>query len=152
MKSPVLMLVLWGVLLFGLARDARACEPCHMPTLPEAWIQADLVVIARRAQVAGGAISCPIEDAKRNQTEIRIEKVLKGKLDTRRLRVPACYGMCDYGLILEDAQPRMIFLQKEAAQGTYRTLSLCKAPEPLVRDGRVEVGGKWRPIEKAISP
>jgi hypothetical protein len=60
--------------------------------------------------------------------------------------------MCEYGLILEDAQPRRIFLQKDTGQGSYRTLSLCKAPEPRIRKGQVEVGGKWIPIEKAVSP
>ncbi len=151
-KWGVMSLVLSLLPLLGQPGNALACENCVTPSLPEAWKQADLVLIARRTSPTGGAISCPVEDSKQNHTEIRIEKTLKGKVDRDRLRVPACYGMCDYGLILEDTQPRLIFLQKEAGQNSYRTLSLCKAPELLVRGGKVEVGGKWLAIEEATRP
>jgi hypothetical protein len=95
-------------------------------------------------------LSCPVNDPKLNFTEIDIQRVLKGAFDLRRLAVPACYGMCDYGLILTDSEVRLIFLHKSSETGVYETLKPCKAPELLVRDDQVQVGDTWVPLEKAL--
>jgi hypothetical protein len=58
-------------------------------------------------------------------------------------------AMCDYGLILRDNKPRLIFLRK-SKQG-FQTLP-CKAKEYLVKEGKIEKEkGKWISIDKLKS-
>lgn len=132
------------------ASNAYACEPCHPPSLQEAWAQADLVVVARGISSDKGSPICPVSDPQANYTEIEIQKVLKGSVKNERLKVPACYGMCDYGLLLGNTEPRLIFLRTTNKVGAYETLQPCKAPEPVVRQNTIELRGTWVPIEKAL--
>jgi len=147
--------VVWSFATVVTGAEAQACEPCHAPTVKEAYAQADLVVIARRVSPAPGSksqggLSCPVNDPKLNFTEIDIQRVLKGTLELHRVAVPACYGMCDYGLILTDSESRLIFLHKSSEPGVYETLKPCKAPEPLVRDDQVQVDDRWLPLEEGL--
>jgi hypothetical protein len=41
-------------------------------------------------------------------------------------------------------------LQKRSVGADFETLSLCKAPELSVRDGKVQVGGDWVSLEQAL--
>ena len=95
-----------------LARvGALACEPCGSKLdLPRSLEKADLVVVAKR----------PAEPKQPEQPasgpacdELLVESVLKGEFEEEKLRVRSWYGMCPYGIILNE--------------GTYVVL-LSKAP------------------------
>jgi len=100
-------------LSFGLSR-ANACEPCtYQLSLEDTIEQADLVIIGTKYGV--GPLSGP-----ENRPDIygpdwisvEVGHVLKGTESKEKIKVNSWTGMCKYGIVLEDDQPYMIFLEK----------------------------------------
>jgi hypothetical protein len=126
--------------------SALTCELCHKPNVKTSFNEADLVVVAFQVGYPIQAKNCGVQNSKEsNYTKIKVTKILKGSLsEATELSVRACYGMCDYGLFLENNKEHVIFLR---SQNNYFETLACKADELLLENGKITIDGKKVPLE-----
>lgn len=116
------MLRLGGRLLPALAlamagaRLAASCEPCVKTLdLGQTAARADLIVV-------GISPKNPVKGSSRRpgpgQYEVRIERVLKGKLAEKKISVVGWQGMCSYGITDWSAKRQVLFLVRPPAGET----------------------------------
>ena len=93
----------------------HACEPCGTTLdLRHSLEKADLVVVAKRPAVPKqpeNPANGPACD------ELLVEGVLKGEFEGERLRVRSWYGMCPYGIILNEGT--YVVLLRKAVSHEY---------------------------------
>ena len=122
---------------------ALACEPCNPPSLKEAFTSASLIVVAKRVDVGPVPAVCGTQKKIRNATKIKIRQFLKGNAFTNIMEIRACYGMCDYGLFLDDDKEHLIFLRQDGTG--IETLS-CKPQDFIVEKEQVTINKKKIPV------
>ena len=113
----ILYFVVWLSGFFLQPTALFACEPCvRILPFEETARQADLIVIGQRTNYS------PTEAHQRqgpDEAEIRVIRVLKGNYAAKQLRADAWYGMCAYGLAVDDKLYVMFLSRKPEG---YRTV------------------------------
>jgi hypothetical protein len=113
LRSKMKIALLFFVVLLSLIlfRRGYACEPCaYILTLEETAEKADLIVIGHALDGItpaefGGDFVGP------DWMTIEVTHVIKGELSDNTIRVNSWNGMCQYGIVLGDDAPYVIFLQ-----------------------------------------
>ena len=95
-----------------ITQPAQACEPClEVLTLEETAAAADLIIIGKK--VGEGPRTDDGEGwGGPEWIEVQVIEVLKGKVDQTTIKVNSWYGMCAYGIIIQDKREYLIFLHK----------------------------------------
>jgi len=80
--------------------------------------------------------------------KVNIIKVLKGEIKEAQIEVKSWYGMCGYGIVVDDQIYVMILRKSLEMPGIYTTVDMgCSVTQLLVKSNKVSVGGKSMSIE-----
>lgn len=151
MKPPINMtapplticLVLTMVIAIVITTEtAIACQPCKSKlNLEQSLEKADLVIVGKR-------IDYDPEEKMPSSIKVNIIKVLKGEIKKGQIEVKSWYGMCPYGIVVDDRIYVMILKKPLKIQGMYTTVNTgCSVTKLLVKSSKVSVDGKIMSIE-----
>ena len=121
---------------------ATACQPCRSKLdLEQSLKKADLVIVGKR-------IDYDPEEKMPSTIKVNIIKVLKGEIKKKQIEVKSWYGMCPYGIVVDDRIYVMILKNPSKMQGMYTTVnSGCSVTKLLVKSNKVSVDGRIMSIE-----
>jgi hypothetical protein len=128
-----------------LATAAIACQPCQSKLdLEQSLKQADLVIVGKR-------IDYDPEEKMPSSIKVNIIKVLKGEIKETQIEVRSWYGMCGYGIVVDDQIYVMILRKSFEMKGMHTTVNAgCSVTQLPVKSNRVFVGGKSMSIDDII--
>ena len=117
-----------------------ACQPCQKSlSLEETINESDYIIIGQKIKEA------PLEgyDIGPEWTEIKVLQVLKGVIKDSSIKTRSWYGMCNYGIILDD-NTHLIFLEygydSELEENIFHAVG-CATKTIYVNDNFVTVEG-----------
>jgi len=119
-----------------------ACQPCKSKLdLEQSLKKADLVIVGKR-------IDYDPEEKMPSSIKVNIIKVLKGEIKEEQIEVKSWYGMCPYGIVVDNQIYVMILKKPLKMQGMYTTVNTgCSVTKLLVKSKKVSVDGKIMSIE-----
>jgi hypothetical protein len=125
-----------------MAGTAIACQPCRSKLdLEQSLKQADLVIVGKR-------IDYDPAEKKPPTIKVNIIRVLKGEVKEARIEVKSWYGMCPYGIVVDDQVYVMLLKKPFKMQGAYTAVNGgCSVTKLLVKSNRVSVDGRRLSIE-----
>ena len=125
-----------------MAGTAIACQPCRSKLdLEQSLKKADLVIVGKRIDYDPAEKKPPI-------IKVEIIKVLKGEIKEAQIEVKSWYGMCPYGIVVDDQVYVMILKKPFKIEGAYTTINGgCSVTKLLVKSNRVSVDGRSMSIE-----
>jgi len=132
-----------------MAGTAIACQPCRSKLdLEQSLKQADLVIVGKRIDYDPAEKKPPI-------IKVNVIRVLKGEIKEAQIEVKSWYGMCAYGIVVDDQVYVMLLKKPFKMQGAYTTVNGgCSVTKLLVKSNRVSVDGRSMSIvdiEKIIN-
>jgi hypothetical protein len=136
-------LVLTMVIAIAItAETAVACQPCKSKLdLEQSLKKADLVIVGKR-------IDYDPEEKMPSSIKVNIIRVLKGEIKKKQIEVKSWYGMCPYGIVVDNQIYVMILKKPLKMQGMYTTVNTgCSVTKLLVKSNKVSVDGKIMSIE-----
>lgn len=121
---------------------AIACQPCKSKLdFEQSLKKADLVIVGKR-------LDYDPEEKMPSSIKVNIIKVLKGKIKETQIQVKSWYGMCPYGIVVDDRVYVMILKKPLKMPGMYTTVNMgCSVTKLLVESNKVSVDGKIVAIE-----
>ena len=125
-----------------MATSAIACQPCQSKLdFEQSLQQADLVIVGKR-------IDYDPNEKMPSSIKVNIIKVLKGEIKEAQIEVKSWYGMCGYGIVVDDQIYVMILRKSLEMPGIYTTVDMgCSVTQLLVKSNKVSVGDKSMSIE-----
>ena len=132
-----------------MAGTAIACQPCRSKLdLEQSLKQADLVIVGKRIDYDPAEKKPPI-------IKVNVIRVLKGEIKEAQIEVKSWYGMCAYGIVVDDQVYVMLLKKPFKMQGAYTAVNAgCSVTKLLVKSNRVSVDGRSMSIgdiEKIIN-
>ena len=120
-----------------------ACQPCRSSlNLEQSLNKADLVIIGKRIDFATG-------DVAPAKIQVKVLKVLKGKLKGEQVAARSWYGMCPYGIIVDDQTYLMVLKKSSEMPGVYESVdSGCSVRILPVKSERILIDGKDISLEE----
>ena len=145
MTAPPLTICLVLTMVIAIVittETAIACQPCKSKlNLEQSLEKADLVIVGKR-------IDYDPEEKMPSSIKVNIIKVLKGEIKKGQIEVKSWYGMCPYGIVVDDRIYVMILKKPLKIQGMYTTVNTgCSVTKLLVKSSKVSVDGKIMSIE-----
>jgi hypothetical protein len=130
------------IALAVIAETATACQPCKSKLdLEQSLKKADLVIIGKRTDYDP-------EEKMPSLIKVKIIKVLKGEIKDAQIEVKSWYGMCPYGIVVDNRIYLMILNKPLKMPGVYTTVNTgCSVTKLLVKSNEVSVDGKIMAIE-----
>ena len=125
-----------------MAGTAIACQPCRSKLdLDQSLKQADLVIVGKRIDYDPAEKKPPI-------IKVDIIKVLKGEIKEAQIEVKSWYGMCPYGIVVDNQVYVMILKKSIETKGVYAAVNGgCSVTKLLVKSNKVSVDGRSMSIE-----
>lgn len=144
-KNFICLMVTMLIAIAIMATAAIACQPCQSKLdFEQSLQQADLVIVGKR-------IDYDPEEKMPSTIKVNIINVLKGEIKEEQIEVKSWYGMCPYGIVVDDQIYVMILRKSFEMQGVYITVNAgCSVTQLLVKSNKVSVGGKSMSIEDII--
>jgi hypothetical protein len=133
--------VVFAVTLVG--ETVFACPPCPSTlNLEQSLSKADLVIVGERIASDG-------PEGRAQNIQVKVLKVLKGKLKGRQVAARSWHGMCPYGIIVGDGKYLMILKESSEMPGMYDSVdSGCSVSTLSVKSEKVSVDGKRIPLKE----
>ena len=135
---------------FFVSSFAFACEPCpKILNLEETINKSDLIIVGQK--VSDG----PKSDFGPAWIEVKIIETLKGSIQDAKIKVSSWYGMCSYGIIIDDNKNYLILLQK--AENAEENISYtpvdwgCSQKKYLVENNQIDLNGEKISLENLAS-
>ena len=125
-----------------LAETAVACQPCKSKLdLEQSLKQADLVIVGKRTDYDPAEKKPPI-------IKVNIIKVLKGEIKEAQIEIKSWYGMCAYGIVVDDQNYVMLLKKPFKMQGAYTAVNGgCSVTKLLLKSNKVSVDGRIMSLE-----
>ena len=125
----------FSVTLFAIT--TLACEPCSSNlNLEQSLNKADLVIVGQKF------INNDVSEERPTTSRIQVLRVLKGRLSDKQIVVRSWYGMCPYGIIIDDKTYLMILSKSKEMPGAYESIdSGCSVKTLPVKGDNVYVDG-----------
>jgi hypothetical protein len=144
-KTYICLILNMFIAIAIMATAAIACQPCQSKLdLEQSLKKADLVIVGKR-------IDYDPEEKMPSTIKVNIIKVLKGEIKEAQIEVKSWYGMCGYGIVVDDQIYVMILIKSSEMQGVYTTVNGgCSVTQLLVKSNKVSVGGKSMSVEDII--
>ena len=119
-----------------------ACRPCKSTLdLEQSLKKADLVIVGKR-------IDYDPKEKIPLSIKVKVIKVLKGEIKEAQIEVKSWYGICPYGIVVDNQIYVMILKKPFKMQGVYTTVNMgCSVTELLVKSNKLSIGGKSMSIE-----
>ncbi len=112
--KKIIILIVSIIILSLFSTSALACQPCREDLNFEQTTQkAGLIIIGQKV-VHGPSTKSGSSKLPGGPEWIRVKvlETLKGDLSEKEIQIRSWYGMCAYGIIINDNKPYVIFLQK----------------------------------------
>lgn len=141
-KNFIFLMLNMLIAIAIMARAAIACQPCKSKLdLEQSLKQADIVIVGKR-------IDYNPEEKMPSNIKVNIIKVLKGKIKEAQIVVKSWYGMCPYGIVVDNQIYVMILKKPLKMQGVFTTVNMgCSVTKLLVKSNKVSIGSKSMSIE-----
>ena len=125
-----------------MAGTAIACQPCRSKLdLEQSLKQADLVIVGKRIDYDPAERKPPI-------IKVNAIKVLKGEIKEAQIEVKSWYGMCPYGIVVDDQIYVMLLKKPLKLQGAHTAVNGgCSVTKLLVKSNKVSVDGRIMSLE-----
>ena len=95
-----------------------SCQPCRAKlNFQETVKRADLIIIGKKVADEGPMVRAGRGYSSPEGGKIKIFRVLKGKTGRDTIDVRCMYGMCGYGICLQDDSLHVIFLSAVKSEG-----------------------------------
>jgi len=123
-----------------------ACEPCGSSlNLDKSLAGADLVVVGKR-------LDYDADEVQPQSIKVRVLSVMKGEIAGETINVRSWYGMCPYGIIVDDQTYLMILKKSSEMPGMYEPVAYgCSVRTLLVKSDTVTVDGEKMSLEQLRS-
>ena len=125
-----------------MAGTAIACQPCRSKLdLEQSLKQADLVIVGKRIDYDPAEKKPPI-------IKVNVIRVLKGEIKEAQIEVKSWYGMCPYGIVVDDQIYVMLLKKPLKLQGAHTAVNGgCSVTKLLVKSNKVSVDGRIMSLE-----
>ena len=135
---------------FFMSSSAFACEPCpNILNFEETVNKSDLIIVGQK--ISDGSKS----DFGPAWIEVKIIETLKGFTQGTKIKVSSWYGMCPYGIIIDDNKNYLILLQKAENAGEnidYTPVDWgCSQKTYLVENSQIDLSGEKISLENLAS-
>lgn len=123
-----------------------ACEPCaEILGLEETAAQADLIIIGQKiAEGPHTGVGGP------DWIMVKVIEILKGQVENEQIQVNSWDGMCAYGIVVDDNEAYVMFLEKGSDQ--YDTVEFgCAVTTLPIKGEGVELEGQVVPIDDLMA-
>ena len=145
MKKHIIIQILF---FFLISSPIFACQPClGTPlNLEETVDRADLIIVGHK--IDDGQQSSSREDIDiliPELIQVRILEILKGSTQSTEIKVRSFYGMCAYGIVLNDNRNYLILLSNvsETEEELYSSVDGdCAEKSYLVLNNQVDIKGQ----------
>jgi hypothetical protein len=140
-------LTVFSLMAFLVSSPALACEPCYkIYSLQDTIQKSDLIIVGERADYKEGEVSDKVPSGPVT-INIRVQKILKGKAVNPIIKVHSWYGMCSYGIYLNNTEQAVLYLSKK--DDAYDAVDNgCAQKSNAVVDGQVQIENKKISIEE----
>jgi len=138
-----IFMVLWTMMAISLSPATSrnlVCQPCHpdeVLNLARSFDKADLVVVAHRTDY-------PSDEKEPASIKVNVARTLKGKTKEAELTVKSWYGMCPYGIIVDDRTYIMLLSKEDEMYAPVN--GGCGVKVLVVKNDQVEVDGNQMSI------
>ena len=130
------------VMLLIMPSRLWACEPCaDIWNVEKTAQQADAVIIGQK--IAEQRPDSP------EWIDVRVLRVLKGNVPDQHIRIASWYGMCSYGIVIDEHTYVMLLVGSDKSQGRayYDAVNYgCAVTTLPVQDDAVTIGDETIPL------
>jgi hypothetical protein len=114
----ILFIVLFYIINICISGSCFACQPCRTKlNFKDTVKRADLIIIGKKIADQGRKLRGFREKGITEGKKIKIFRVLKGITNKDIINVRCLYGMCGYGICINDDKLYMIFLSAPKSDG-----------------------------------
>lgn len=123
-----------------------ACQPCESSlNLEQSLSKATLIIV-------GSRIDYDAEEVQPQNIRVKVLKVLKGKIGEETISIRSWYGMCPYGIIVDDQTYLMILTKSSEMPDMYEPVDYgCSIRTLLLKSDTVTVDGEKMSLEQLQS-
>jgi hypothetical protein len=134
-------LFIFAALIFS-SGAAWACEACQSPwDFDKSAEAASLVIVGQK--VGQQRESLP------EWSDVRVQKTLKGTVPKQVIRVRSWYGMCSYGIVVDDKSYVMLLVEPTAQNPYYNAVNYgCSVKTLPVEGDSVSINRETVSLEK----
>ena len=150
-KAVLLTAILFCAVHLWFPALTFSCQPCRAKlNFQETVKRADLIIIGKKVADEGPMVRAGRSNSLPEGSKIKIFRVLKGKTVRDAIDVRCMYGMCGYGICLQDDSLHVIFLSAVKSElGGYDFTSVhsgCAVKLYRVVDNKVVMDGETVPM------
>jgi hypothetical protein len=152
-KAVFLAAMLFYVFHLWYPASSFSCQPCRSKlNFQETVKRADLIIIGKKVADEGPMVRTGRSHSRSEGGKVKIFRVLKGKTGRDTIDVRCMYGMCGYGICLDDDQVYVMFLSAVRSEGggyDYASVhSGCAVKYYRVMDESVVMDGETVPMSE----
>jgi hypothetical protein len=152
-KEVFLAAMLFFAVHLWLPALSFSCQPCRAKlNFQETVKRADLIIIGKKVADEGPMVRAGRGYSSPEGGKIKIFRVLKGKTGRDTIDVRCMYGMCGYGICLQDDSLHVIFLSAVQSEGggyDYTSVhSGCAVKHYRVVDNKVVMDSETVPMSE----
>lgn len=135
-----------AVVLGLLNANMFACQPCESTlNLEESLAKSELVIVGQR-------LDYDADETQPQSIKVKVLSVMKGKMGEETISVRSWYGMCPYGIIVDDQTYLMILTKSSEIPDMYEPVDYgCSVRALSVKSNTVTVNGEKMTIEELRS-
>lgn len=116
--KKIIILIVSIIILSLFSTSTLACQPCREDLNFEQTAQkAGLIIIGQKVadgpSTKSGSSKLP---GGPDWIRVKVLEIIKGDTKDQEVQIKSWYGMCAYGIIINDNKPHVIFLQKSKDQ------------------------------------
>lgn len=130
-----------------LSSSLWACESCTHPWNFEKTVEhADAVIVGQK-------VSEQRSDSP-EWIDVRVMQVLKGNIQDQKIRLASWYGMCSFGIVVDDKPHVMLLVNSDKSQGKLYYDAVndgCAVKVLLVENGKVQLNGEEILLENLMA-
>jgi hypothetical protein len=114
----ILFIALFYIINTCIPASSSACQPCRAKlNFKDTVKRADLIIMGKKIADKGRTVRVGRDKFHPEGSKIKIFRVLKGQTNKDAINVRCLYGMCGYGICVENDKPYVIFLSAPKSDG-----------------------------------
>jgi hypothetical protein len=114
----ILLVALFYIIITCIPASSSACQPCKAKlNFKDTVKRADLIIMGKKIADKGRMVRVGKDKFHPEGSKIKIFRVLKGQTNKDTINVRCLYGMCRYGICVENDKPYVIFFSVPKSEG-----------------------------------
>lgn len=114
--KKIIFILIGFIVISLLSVPVLACEPCpenKILNFEQTAQKADLIIIGQKVSDGPSTKSYGSNFSGGPEwIKVKVLEIIKGDTKDQKIQIKSWYGMCAYGIIINDNKPHVIFLQK----------------------------------------